>query len=1279
MGKNFIGWFIHSLLVVSFIFGSVAYAAHDGGELPPEARQILVNLANVDLNSSSSDILALQNYNDPRIVEIGLWRMVWELSKKKTPDLDVLDGLTNLMLVLVSNNSISKDIFRRHIDELRELRSLYLYKIGNLDIRPTFELFLRSVNDKITLSPKEFKERQKSYSDLGLLPNSLLPIKEVESFFESPEDTLQIFKDTLDKRIIEQPEVKEALYDLEFETLIKGRGNSSEPPFFYLMGLPGVGKDTSAEAYVDALYNGIKGEDHLFRVPLQKSKADAWTLLGSATGYVGSSELSPFIKFLVKHSAGRYKIVEGKGGAQSGDYVVENPEWKPGMVLDGYYEPEKAVIFLNEFHNWSSEAKAVVMKESLEKGTFKINNPGKGVSILVVPGVRFIAASNEGIDLYTNRDVEGARIGEPLSYDEMMERWKKISQNKDLLKQTIAKTASKNAPGTPKDEQIGTPEEILNRIHPSRMILMRPISPDGIRKIIQLRIDKINQQLFDATRGAFGSFEIKATDQLIDFIKNYEYSAEDGARPVNDKVRSLMEYTFYQALKEVKVHPSDLKNGITLDIKRNEDKTYNLVILKGLENANELIKEQLITGTLKEKDNTPISDERVDNLLTLQERLKDRVFGADKAIEKISRAMLLSEEARHTKKTKWSDHEKATSFAFLGPSSTGKSEMAKALVNELFPDYGEQRRIDIDFNKIQNPHHMEEYIWGRKEGRNVVPSEFMRKYDQFNGDVLFVFEESSNTPKELLRSLYDLFRESHPKFADGKDRPMTNVTIILTGNAGIEWYSNVPRELPEDVRMAAWARIYKESTSANGKSRQTLEKYYPEPLINRIGEQNVIWFAPLTFTAVRELAMSKTNSYLNKLKPADGRRGWDVGFKDMNDYTKTIELFEKEGFLLEEQGASIDRYVDFALNKDLRALLLSNKVPTNSRVALSPKTDQTEEDIKKTGKVLVDVSVEGQEKKLTLALDAKKREIFPRENKNDVIMTAIHESGHEFIGRLLLGDKHKSDFITVIPGVTEINGEWIYYAGLRSAENIERLIYTKEAVERVIAGLLGGEVAQTIFSKGQRNDAGKSNDIERATQIAQRAVLEWGLSPAWGNRSVTKEQVQSLSESDRNLLNTEVKKILNRSRNLAYNVLLKNREVFSELASDLIEQGEIRSEGLEAFYSKNASRMVPIDNQERDSTKVDARLLPEGYNNPEYRKTHNVEPADFFKVPSKIANIDDFVKAEKVREIAKARRPKKLPILENFKGSGTSQLALPAPDVKSQDQSAGGMCARLFE
>ncbi len=1278
-----------AILIVLSVGMSVAFSK----EMDEAARDTL-ELIERNQTPSMESIVRLHEFSDIRIFEIALWRLRGEINKveydkenKLVIDREIIQGLGELITKILARPDFDQTNIKTFEKEIVAAREAFDTKLRHTGVSfkgPMITMFNRLDSARLYVAPVHKTTRNKTYI---MNPGSPIAVPD-NGVFVSPVERLKKFKEILETRIIEQPEVVRAIYDLEFETLVKGIGNTAEPPFFYLMGLPGVGKDTSAETYIDALYGDDKeAREHLFRIPLQRSKADAWGLFGSATGYIGSSDVQPFVKFLVKHSAGKYMIEEPRGQNDK-PYVALNPEWKPGMVLDGYFPPERAVVFLNEFHNWSSEAKAVVMKESLEKGIFNLNNAGNGVARLELPGIRFVAASNEGIELYTNRDAEGTRFGDPLEYEEMMERYNKVANDKDLLRQTIAKTAFKNPPGTPKDERTGTPEEILNRIHPSRMILMRPISPEGLKKIIRLRINRIQRQLDNAERGVYGTFKINVTDALVDFIQKYEYSAEEGARPVGDKVRSLMEYTFYQAMMEASITPDVLKNGVTLDVKANEDRTMTLVVRKGLQNATEVLTEQIILETLKERANVPITDEKIESLLDLEERLRDRIFGAEKAIEKVAKAMLLSEERKYAKKKNWSDHEKATSFAFLGPSSTGKSEMAKALVNELYPDYGEQRRIDIDFNKIQTPHHMEEYIWGYKEGRTVVPSEFMRKYDQFNGDILFVFEETSNTPRDLLRSLYDLFRENHPKFADGKDRPMTNVTIIITGNAGIEWYSGVPRDLPEAVRMAAWNRIYKQAMARTGKTRATLEKYYPEPLINRIGEQNVIWFAPLNFQALRELTLAKTNSFLAKLKPADGRRGWDVGFKSATDHQRVIEIFEREGFRLEEQGASIDRYVDSAVNKELRTVLLMNKVATGARVALAPRVDQSEEEIKRTRKVLLDVIVEGQEKPLTLELEAKNREFSPRTNRNDLIMTAIHEVGHEFVGKILLGDKHKSELITVIPGVAEINGKWIYYAGLRASSEVERLVYTKEAVERVLAGLLAGEVAQTIYSKGQRHDAGKSNDIERATQIARRAVLEWGLSSAWGNRVVLPEEMDKLSEVDRELLNKEVRTILNRSRNLAYNTVLQNKEVFSELSAELIVKGEMGASALDEFYNKNESRLVQLHDQERASTKVDTRLLPKGFNDPNYRKGHNTEIADFFKVPSTVANIDDVVKAERDAEIAKARIPKTLPIFSDFNDATSKKPVLVLAKDRVEQQRipkkrasaipAGGTCSRLF-
>src|SRR5690606_22474121 len=129
--------------------------------------------------------------------------------------------------------------------EIHAFRKAYETKLStsNFYLKGQIRTLTIRLNEKPSTVSVTHTSKSKTYIQQ---PGTAIAVLDTGAF-ESPTETLRKFRSFLDERIIEQPEVKDALYDLEFETLIKGRGNSSEPAFFYLMGLPGVGKDTSAE------------------------------------------------------------------------------------------------------------------------------------------------------------------------------------------------------------------------------------------------------------------------------------------------------------------------------------------------------------------------------------------------------------------------------------------------------------------------------------------------------------------------------------------------------------------------------------------------------------------------------------------------------------------------------------------------------------------------------------------------------------------------------------------------------------------------------------------------------------------------------------------------------------------------------------------------------------------------------------------------------------------------------------------------------------------------
>ncbi len=140
----------------------------------------------------------------------------------------------------------------------------------------------------------------------------------------------------------------------------------------------------------------------------------------------------------------------------------------------------------------------------------------------------------------------------------------------------------------------------------------------------------------------------------------------------------------------------------------------------------------------------------------------------------------------------------------------------------------------------------------------------------------------------------------------------------------------------------------------------------------------------------------------------------------------------------------------------------------------------------------------------------------------DRVNCAYHEAGHAVVAALLpkADPLHK---VTIIPrgramGVT------------MQLPEADRHTYTKGYLETQVAVLMGGRVAEELFMNHMTS--GASNDIERATDIAQHMVCEWGMS-SLGMRAFRKpgnsfdaDKPHAMSEATARRVDEEIEKIL---------------------------------------------------------------------------------------------------------------------------------------------------------
>jgi len=190
-------------------------------------------------------------------------------------------------------------------------------------------------------------------------------------------------------------------------------------------------------------------------------------------------------------------------------------------------------------------------------------------------------------------------------------------------------------------------------------------------------------------------------------------------------------------------------------------------------------------------------------------------------------------------------------------------------------------------------------------------------------------------------------------------------------------------------------------------------------------------------------------------------------------------------------------------------------------------------------------------------LERKSKIIPPNEKKT----IAYHEAGHATVS-WFLPNANPLLKVTIIPRGKALGAAWYLPE--------ERQITTKEQMMDELASLIGGRVAEEIVNK--KVSSGALNDLERLTKQAYAMVAYYGMSDAVGNVSYYDSQDQGynfnkpFSEKTAELIDVEVKNIINQAHRMARKVLEDHFEGFNELAKLLLEKEVIFTEDLERTF-----------------------------------------------------------------------------------------------------------------
>ena len=173
-------------------------------------------------------------------------------------------------------------------------------------------------------------------------------------------------------------------------------------------------------------------------------------------------------------------------------------------------------------------------------------------------------------------------------------------------------------------------------------------------------------------------------------------------------------------------------------------------------------------------------------------------------------------------------------------------------------------------------------------------------------------------------------------------------------------------------------------------------------------------------------------------------------------------------------------------------------------------------------------------------------------------MVAYHEAGHALVGALLpnADPVHK---VSIVPRSQSMGAT-------QQFPDQERYIYPKEYLHDRLAVMMGGRCSESLVF--DTATSGAANDLQQATKMARKMVLEWGMSGQFEHMALGSagEQVflgeelgktKEYSEATSQAVDQEVESILKNAFEQAKDILGRHRQALDQLAQALLDQEEV--------------------------------------------------------------------------------------------------------------------------
>jgi ATP-dependent Clp protease ATP-binding subunit ClpA len=374
---------------------------------------------------------------------------------------------------------------------------------------------------------------------------------------------------------------------------------------------------------------------------------------------------------------------------------------------------------------------------------------------------------------------------------------------------------------------------------------------------------------------------------------------------------------YYETFHNVKIKDDALQAAIKLSVKyqadkKLPDKAIDLIDLAcsrfNLKLADDrIVTESEITYELSRVVQIPeevVAETESANLLTLQDKLQEEVYGQDLAVTEIVDKIMVAQAGLK------SENKPIGSFVFMGPTGCGKTETAKSLAKHLGV-----KLLRFDMSEYQEKHSISKLIGsppgyvGFEENAGLLITQI-----QENPNAVLLFDEVEKSHPDVTTVLLQMMDNGFITGSNGKRADCRQLVLILTTNAGAQ---------------AAEKNVIGFGAQEQDYSDKDLKKFFTPEFRNRL--DGIITFNKLGKETMAKVVIKFIDELRNQVK--------EKGIRIKIDKEATNWLIDR-GFDSKMGARPLQRVIDKEIKRDLAKMMLFGDLKNGGWLTITVDNDK---------------------------------------------------------------------------------------------------------------------------------------------------------------------------------------------------------------------------------------------------------------------------------------------------------------------------------------------------